>query len=115
MEDQIVPEGLNERQQVVSPFFINTDCSEFPPLDHDQGSGVGDLEAMDSLLTLSRLETSSCVIGSVWIGVHRSCSQPQFLKNHLLACVTAGLKTRTNGIAILMTIVASGTVYRLEG
>nr|GLL16605.1 uncharacterized protein LOC109160911 [Ipomoea trifida] len=32
---------------------------EFPPLNHDQGSGVGDLEAMDSLLLLSRLETSS--------------------------------------------------------
>nr|GLL35550.1 uncharacterized protein LOC109160911 [Ipomoea trifida] len=60
MEDQIVPEGLNEWQQLDSPFFIATDCSEFPPLDHDQGSGVGGLEAMDSLLSLSRLETSSC-------------------------------------------------------
>nr|GMC99542.1 uncharacterized protein LOC109160911 [Ipomoea batatas] len=60
MEDQIVPEGLNEWQQLDSPFFITTDCSKFPPLNHDQGSGVGDLEAMDSLLLLSRLETSSC-------------------------------------------------------
>nr|GMD13540.1 CASP-like protein 4A1 isoform X1 [Ipomoea batatas]GMD19697.1 CASP-like protein 4A1 isoform X1 [Ipomoea batatas]GMD21279.1 CASP-like protein 4A1 isoform X1 [Ipomoea batatas] len=104
MEDQIVPEGLNEWQQIDSPFFITTDCSEFPPLDHYQGSGVGNLEAMDSLSSLSGLETSSCVFGSEFIRAARN------LKNHILACVTAGLKTRKNGIAILMSIAASGTV-----
>nr|GMD16844.1 CASP-like protein 4A1 isoform X1 [Ipomoea batatas] len=126
MEDQIVPEGLNEWQQIDSPFLITTDCSEFPPLDHYQGSGVGNLEAMDSLSSLSGLETSSCgeegeeaseieeeerrltarlgVFGSEFIRAARN------LKNHILACVTAGLKTRKNGIAILMSIAASGTV-----
>nr|GLL32132.1 uncharacterized protein LOC109160911 [Ipomoea trifida] len=129
MDDQIVPEGLNEWQQIDSPFFIaTTDCSEFPPLDHYQGSGVGNLEAMDSLSSLSGLETSSCgeegeeaaeieeeeeerrliqrlgVFGSEFIRAARN------LKNHLLGCVTAGLKTRKNGIAILLSIAASGTL-----
>ncbi|XP_019164719.1 PREDICTED: uncharacterized protein LOC109160911 [Ipomoea nil] len=117
MEDQIVPEALNEWQQIDSPFFI-ADRSEFPQLDHDQGSGVGNLEAMDSLSSLSALEMSSSgeegdeaeeerrlgVFGSEFIRAARN------LKNHLLDCVTGLKTTKKNGIAILMSVAASGTL-----
>nr|GMD96489.1 uncharacterized protein LOC109160911 [Ipomoea batatas] len=111
MEDQIVPEGLNEWQQLDSPFFITNDCSEFPPLNHDQGSGVGDLEAMDSLLLLS----------SDWECLDRSSSEllatsiPQKSPSRLRNC---WIEDEEEWDPILMTIAASGTVvliYRLEG
>lgn len=117
MGDQIVPEGLNEWQQIESPFLMSDDCSEFPPLDHD----------VANFSSLSSLEMSSGDEGEEaqeeeeveveeerrltqrlgvfrWEIIQAACK----LKNHLLSSIT-GLKTK-NGIAFLMSTAASGTL-----